>query len=719
MKAIRLIKNRLLEADDPVSTEPEVGTEAAAEASGALAVTLANTEDVIKLFNNKIEAFNGYTKESLDKTLEVLNTISDLTLAAADSSSETTASTSTEVPTEEAPIEVTVDDLKNLKTKIIDSTNTLEQRLNINDHAKQIKAGDNNPVHANKVKSILRITLDLLKQATTILKDTKYNGLYTVIDKFIKDNAATTVNINDTTKTSVDATDYILTILKAIPNEIDKAITDMSYDSYGSDGKTSGGGSSSSTTATTVTSLKDRAIEAVEDFNGTSIPANIASISKQLEEFNNKILSEKATFDLLIKNDTVQKKILSVFGEKNILDNLPPNDIMNKASDAITSANLNALISILNSLAAEYKLIANLADTKNGNMAKLFNQIFELINSIKGAKNDKPSRDWKQLLKEAATKGSVTVPVKEGDTDINKKLNIAGVWDLYYKEDWDDKFGAGIGAKVKALGGSFIDEVMVLGFDASTNPFIKFIQLALKNHDLIIPSLSYSAIHNAYIDRTLSTKDLHGNGILGENNLIFKQALYNVPAKDAERYLKLQKTCADIAGTSDAKNTLKAGMLADTYGGKPLDLINAVFFVGGDPLTLTAPTDFSKLKPIGEAEALLKRCSDKELFDEDNKTEFSTENKEIQELVTGRGGTASDAQKKINAINLIKYLLATYNYLDKAPEIFAKYGIRDTNLDLTSASSGQFNRVLKNVDIKKGSINQIINDIAKLGGLTS
>lgn len=219
-----------------------------------------------------------------------------------------------------------------------------------------------------------------------------------------------------------------------------------------------------------------------------------------------------------------------------------------------------------------------------------------------------------------------------------------------------------------------------------------------------VSALNYSAVHNAYIDRNITVNDLHGQGINGMNNLIFKQALYNIAAQDAEKYLELQKTCYAVA--KDNKYTID--LLRENYEDNPGAFLYAAFFETGDPLTLTAPTSTAKLKKLEDVKALIKECFG--LEDDEARSEFSLDNAVIKDFI-------ANGNPKDNAIALIKYIIAAYNHMDRAQEIFDKYGIKNTTIDLSNPVNKKLARDLKNLDLKAGTFDKVIADVAKLGGL--
>lgn len=701
MKAVKVIKRRLLEADN----------------SDATSVVFNNTDDIISNFNSKIDIFNGYTRDSLSKTLDKVKQLSQSAIMKADANTELNdlSSASTGTTANQVPKELTIDDVNSAIEGIKSDINGITVRLNGSDSAKAIKNGQESQQKANDVKKILRIALDRLKLRTKLLKDSKYDKLEQDIEDFIKPTNSEIVNVNIDNKeiNSVEAVEYIITILNAIKTELEKIKNNLGYDALEASEK----GPTKATiknngTPTTSSDVLTTTIDELSDSLNTKVPDYFDSLAKKLAGFNKTLNKNKTIIDTILKSNNVllTKELSKIFNNNNILDNLQKNVIIDKEADKITSTDLASLRQTIISINDNSTAIHNVA-ADGGYADNVITKIEELIKRVNGASKNKAVRDWRQLFIEASKNG--TVELTAGINNVTKRYDLKGLWDLYYQEEWTNKFGPGVGEKVRRLGSSFINELTVLGFNADTNPFIGFVQLIFSNNTVAgnpdlpltaVSALNYSAVHNAYIDRNITVNDLHGQGINGMSNLIFKQALYNVAAQDAEKYLELQKTCYAVA--KDNKYTID--LLRENYENNPGAFLYAAFFETGDPLTLTAPTSTAKLKKLEDVKALIKECFG--LEDEEERGEFSLDNAVIKDFI-------ANGNPKDNAIALIKYIIAAYNHMDRAQEIFDKYSIKNTTIDLSNPVNKKLARDLKNLDLKAGTFDKVIAGVAKLGGL--
>lgn len=118
--------------------------------------------------------------------------------------------------------------------------------------------------------------------------------------------------------------------------------------------------------------------------------------------------------------------------------------------------------------------------------------------------------------------------------------NKNAFWDLYYEKVWhkDEQ----IFNKVKELGEAFRQELTILGFRRELNPMIEFVEKYWKklNHE------NYTAIHDSLANKFIDEKDVRGNGVLKNSNIIFSDDLYSKSYKKIVEYLELQKEISNL-----------------------------------------------------------------------------------------------------------------------------------------------------------------------------
>lgn len=118
-------------------------------------------------------------------------------------------------------------------------------------------------------------------------------------------------------------------------------------------------------------------------------------------------------------------------------------------------------------------------------------------------------------------------------------VNKDAVWEEYLNTVWEDDF-----SRIKLIKEAFRLECVYYGFD-DTNPFITFIKKTYLKSNM--SDKCYNAIHNAIVDRSLTTDDLLGKGQLGTYNIIFTPDLYIKDETNIAAYLKKQKLLVNKA----------------------------------------------------------------------------------------------------------------------------------------------------------------------------
>jgi hypothetical protein len=109
---------------------------------------------------------------------------------------------------------------------------------------------------------------------------------------------------------------------------------------------------------------------------------------------------------------------------------------------------------------------------------------------------------------------------------------------------------------------ALLQECEAYGFEkdgVAKNPFITFIpDVYLKYGDVFTPE-KYNTIHNLVVNKSLTGKDLAGEGGMGKGNLVFCKALYSLDPGVIKMYIKKQHNLL-TAANRDAKFNTNAEM---------------------------------------------------------------------------------------------------------------------------------------------------------------
>ena len=121
----------------------------------------------------------------------------------------------------------------------------------------------------------------------------------------------------------------------------------------------------------------------------------------------------------------------------------------------------------------------------------------------------------------------------------DKSLPVEGqdYYQGYYVEEWQDN-----AAVVKKLGKVFTDDLLALGWTATTNPLVAFLHnyFRIRGAASFTPS-AYIILHNAAADRKITTANLIGKEEKEAHliNIIYNPELYK-DLGDAPKYLEIQ-----------------------------------------------------------------------------------------------------------------------------------------------------------------------------------
>lgn len=298
---------------------------------------------------------------------------------------------------------------------------------------------------------------------------------------------------------------------------------------------------------------------------------------------------------------------------------------------------------------------------------------------------NKTKYDWRQLFVDAAKNDTTNF---EGEN-----LSTGELWDKYYEVEWEN-----LAEKVRALGTTFTEELRALGFSANTNPFVDFI----KNSnflDIVNPGAFdlkvYNALHNSYLRRIITDKDLRGEGKLGKKNLIFNNNLYLLSGYQIEDILDLQLKAIHQFEALDKNSDLRKNYKNIT------DFISDLFYKGGNPLTLIASTD-NTLKSITDIEALFKNC--------------------FGEIEKKRKFNVADLDNSINDIRSAKILLLylLIRYCDNAAlrnKYIKAYGLEDTTINYNQLKN--WGIIFDNINITEKDLPDALAAVAEAGNMVA
>ena len=197
-------------------------------------------------------------------------------------------------------------------------------------------------------------------------------------------------------------------------------------------------------------------------------------------------------------------------------------------------------------------------------------------------------------------------------------------WNKYYNGAWGKNAN-----KIEALGESFKQECVVLGFTEVTNPFIAFIKkyftedaemqaAGKKAADYYIDIQHYEAIHNAIAENKLLKRDITNSPkepITVNNNIIFYRDFYAKPGNDADIYINTLSRLRDVDVNKLVleNKTVQTNLIACSNGTNELFiaavLTNKVplkdLLTDKANLSPITPTRDDKLRPVQDLEQLL------------------------------------------------------------------------------------------------------------------
>lgn len=293
-------------------------------------------------------------------------------------------------------------------------------------------------------------------------------------------------------------------------------------------------------------------------------------------------------------------------------------------------------------LTKAYKLIYKVSQTSeeeyDSNEA-----ISDAIDNLNRAVNDNNKEQFITLCEEFVNSDAAklidTLTVNNyTQTGLETNLNSDIDWDKEYKNTlnkdlfWDEYYSGAWGKnadKIKALGESFKQECVVLGFTEVTNPFLTFIKKyytedakmqnsGKKALDYNIDLQHYEAIHNAIAQNKLLKRDITDNPkepITVTNNVIFYRDFYSKSSEETNIYINALSKLRDIDVNQLVleNKTVQTNLITSSDGDNKIFIaavltnkipLNTLLDSNANLSKITPSID-DKLRPIQDLERLL------------------------------------------------------------------------------------------------------------------
>lgn len=358
-----------------------------------------------------------------------------------------------------------------------------------------------------------------------------------------------------------------------------------------------------------------------EWINNTIIPLlNTADIDKSEEEVKNfkevcetclkliKIIEDRLPEDFNSFDDETLKDYISIMKTSSENTTIKSADKINKG---LIIANLDKYSKQVNILAQNYRKIShsklliansvNISKQKEDKIAKEREEWEtevtsrgarweEIYNACRASKNGKEATDkfWNGGLPSNHTaENPYNFPVVSEEESKG-----------YFIKEWGAQADF-----IKSLT-PFVSEVLSLGWTLFDNPFISYLKQTSKAP---LTKEAYIYIHNAFIDKYISKKDLWGQGKLKKANLIFQPGFQKIKL-DGLEYLQQQKIVINNQNKISENSTLEQ---------LPIILFN-IFDIKGNkrqPLAKVQDSTITELRPVSEIENIV------ETFVEDDTAE--------------------------------------------------------------------------------------------------
>lgn len=242
--------------------------------------------------------------------------------------------------------------------------------------------------------------------------------------------------------------------------------------------------------------------------------------------------------------------------------------------------------SYLQALSMLWKAMEPLLELKTININKTATQVRDFNTAASAVINSAIGKEIEAASEEAARQAKIADSQKEDWGTLYSRCKTAvdfdSFWNKYYTVEWESK-----AETIKAMGKTFTDDLIELGWDSITNPLLSF----LKSPEIfplignIFTADNYVQIHNAVARNLLSSGDLKAspNSSYGKGNVIFNKHLYE-HAAELEDYIRQQNSIRNRA--SDFEKTI-ADVWKSGQNGK-IKILNNIILTSGNEKDITA-----------------------------------------------------------------------------------------------------------------------------------
>ena len=271
--------------------------------------------------------------------------------------------------------------------------------------------------------------------------------------------------------------------------------------------------------------------------------------------------------------------------------------------------NFNVYVNSLKLLADSIQAFLNLEPVKRATAAADAKKAKEgQADETAAERKNSEAKDWETLYQNCRT-----------------KEDFDAFWKDYFTTEWNLKGQDPKKPYVERFGINFIEDLKQYGFNAITNPFIKFLKTKTI-FDLIGKTFNqdaYNLIHDAVAQGYLEGKDLGAgeSSRFGKANVIFNPNLYK-NLVTANKYIKAQD---GLARNNTSLKVEIQKIYSDGQEGR-IKVLNNLMLAAGDGDTfeknLSAGGD---LRPISEVEKIYNQITNSKLDDKSEATNLNLE----------------------------------------------------------------------------------------------
>lgn len=281
-------------------------------------------------------------------------------------------------------------------------------------------------------------------------------------------------------------------------------------------------------------------------------------------------------------------------------------------------------------------------------------------------------------------------------------------WADYFAAEWGDKAAA-----VKDLGAAFVQEVVNIGFDETSNPLIKFLKDRKNLIGNQINKNTWGAVHNAIVKHTISLADIKGIGRFKDYNIILNKNLFNFTAAQITDYLNLQQETINLGNSGAMTNAIWYKIFTESPG---VFLAN-IMYTTGDEKTLTNNIDAS-----AAVSATFRTIEEIKRIMEQHNQGTGASMKATSELVDNIiRNVNNSANPKETAQKLLKHLWSAWRQTNNSEisELLDKNSNFVTNapkIQPTFAELNQFVKWLATANWTKSLVKDVITKLLDIAG---